>query len=121
MAVVTKATYESLSDKIGNAYAAQRGAIPYISSGLTEVVELDDADQEFDLLFSFYTLDANADNVYDNTANLIGVTSALQNHILLRSGKTLDDYLTDEGILVSSDFASVSKDAGFDIDGFIAP
>jgi hypothetical protein len=71
MSVVSKATYESLSTTIGDAFGAQKGAIPFISSGLTEVVELDDADQEFDLLFSFYTLDRDSDRIWAEPAIIL--------------------------------------------------
>ena len=53
MAVVTKTTYETLAGYIGDAYSAQVSAAPYIASGLSEVLGLDDADQEYDMLASF--------------------------------------------------------------------
>jgi len=121
MAVVTKATYESLSDYIGNAYGSQKGVQPFIASGLEEIVNLDDADQEYDMLFAFYQADQGANSTFLATTNFIALAAALNNHVELRSSKTLTQFLTDEGILVSEDFASVSKDAGFDIDAFIAP
>jgi hypothetical protein len=55
------------------------------------------------------------------TSNYLGVTAALQQHVELRTGGTVQTYLTDNSILVTADFAEVSKDAGFDIDAFIAP
>ena len=121
MGVVTKATYESLSDYIGNAYGAQKAASPFIASGLEEIVNLDDADQEFDLLFTFYQTDAGADSLFNSTSNFTSLASSLNGHVELRSGKSLTGFLTDEGILVSENYAIISKDAGFDIDAFIAP
>lgn len=120
MAVVTKATYESLAGKIGNAYAAQAGAVPYIASGLAEVVALDDADQEYDMLFAWYDTDAKSATLFSNTSSFVALASSLNTHAELRSGKTLSTFLTDESISVSSDFAVVSKDAGWDVDAFIA-
>jgi hypothetical protein len=121
MGVVTKATYESLSDDIGNAYGSQRAAQPFIASGLEEIVNLDDADQEFDLLFTFYQANQGAASTFLSTTNFVALAAALNNHVELRSGKSLTEFLTDEGILVSEDFAVVSKDAGFDVDAFIEP
>lgn len=120
MAVVTKATYESLSNKIGSAYAAQKGAVPYIASGLAEVLVLDDADQEYDLLGSWYNANADSSDTFSNTSNFLGLATALNTHAELRSGKALTTFLTDESISVSSDFAEVSKDAGWDVDAYIA-
>jgi len=121
MAVVTKATYESLANKIGNAYAAQKAAVPYIASGLAEVLNLDDADQEYDMLFAWYNAEANAVNTFENTSNLTSLAASLNAHAELRSGQTLTAFLTAETITVSSDFAEVSKDAGWNVDAFIAP
>jgi len=120
MAVVLKATYENLAGFIGNAYGAQKGAIPYIQSGLDEVVNLDDADQEYDNLTQWYNTDANSANLA-NTSSFSALAQALNAHVELRSGSTLAQWLTDEGITVSSDFAEVSKDAGYDVDDFITP
>jgi len=120
MAVVTKATYESLSEKIGNAYSAQKGAVPYIASGLAEVLVLDDADQEYDLLGNWYRANANAAGVFENTSDFLSLATSLNAHAETRSGKTLTTFLTDESITVTSDYAEVSKDAGWDIDAYIA-
>lgn len=120
MAVVTKATYESLSEKIGNAFASQKGSIPYIASGLAEVLVLDDADQEYDLLASWYTSNGNASTAYNDTGGFVSLATSLNTHVETRSGKTLTTFLTDEGISVTSDFAEVSKAAGWDVDAFIA-
>ena len=118
MAVVTKTTYENLADYIGNAYGASAGAAPYIASGLEEVVNLDDADQEYDMLSAWYNTNESS---FGTTDPFLSVASALQNHVELRNGTTIATFLTDEGILVIADFATVSKDAGFDVDAFIAP
>jgi len=119
MGVVTKATYESLSDHIGSAYGAQKGAAPFIASGLEEIVNLDDADQEFDMLFTFYQIDAASDSLFNSTSNFTSLAGALNNHVELRSSKSLTEFLTDEGITVSADYAVVSKAAGFNVDAFI--
>jgi len=118
MAVVTKTTYENLADYIGNAYAAASGAAPYITSGLEEVVNLDDADQEYDMLSAWYN--TNQTSVVSTDA-FISIASSLQNHVELRNGTTVAAFLTAQSILVSADFAAVSKDAGYDVDAFIAP
>ena len=120
MAVVTKATYESLSEKIGNAYASQKGASLYIASGLAEVLVLDDADQEYDLLASWYTSNNEATTRFSNTGSFVGLATALNNHAELRSGTSLTTWLTAQGITVTADFAEVSKDAGWDVDAYIA-
>lgn len=104
MSVVTKATYESLQQKIADSFSAVKGASPQIASGLQEIVDLDDADQEFDLLFSFYNLNNSTTSVFEDTTNFIAVTAALQNHVELRSGSTITQFLTDQGILVDADF-----------------
>jgi hypothetical protein len=120
MSVVSKTTYESLADYIGLAYGAQRASIPYVESGLTVVVNLDDADQEYDNLYQWYNANENRDNLA-STTNFTSLAGALNAHVETRSGKTIAQFLTDESITVSSDFAEVSKDAGYDIDDFIAP
>jgi hypothetical protein len=120
MAVVSKTTYESLAGYIGDAYGAQAGSIPYIQSGLDEVVNLDDADQEYDNLTQWYNTNETRETLA-NTANFTSLASALNAHVELRSGETLSQWLTDEGVTVSSNFAEVSKAAGYDVDDFIAP
>jgi len=120
MAVITKATYESLAGKIGNAYAQQAGAVPYIASGLAEVVALDDSDQEYDMLFAWYNTDANATTTFSNTSNFTGLATSLNAHAELRSGLPLTTWLTNESVVVTSDFAVISKDAGWDVDAYIA-
>jgi hypothetical protein len=120
MAVISKAVYESLAEKVGNSYAAQLGSIPYIASGLAEVVALDDNDQEYDLLFTWYNVNAGASAQFSATYNFIPLAASINTHAELRSGKTLTQYLTDEAITVTSDFAIVSKAAGWDVDAFIA-
>jgi len=120
MAVVTQATYESLSEKIGNAYSAMEAAIPYIASGLAEVLVLDDADQEYDLLGSWYDANASSSTIFSNTANFTALASTLNTHAELRSGSALATWLTAQGITVTADFAVVSKAAGWDVDAYIA-
>lgn len=120
MAVLTKATYESLAEKIGNAYAAQKSGLPYIASGLAEVVLLSDADQEYDMLFAWYNTNASLNTSLNSTSSFIVLASSLNAHAELRSGQTLTTFLTDEAISVTSDFAIVSKAAGWDVDAFIA-
>ena len=120
MSVVTQATYESLSEKIGNAFGAQKGTIPYIASGLAEVLVLDDADQEYDLLASWYTSNVNAGTAFNDPGSFLALATALNTHAEIRSGKTLTTFLTDESISVSSNYAIVSKAAGWDIDAYIA-
>lgn len=119
MAVVSKTTYETLAGYIGNAYGSQKLAAPYIASGLEVVVNLDDADQEYDNLAQWY--ESNDGGNFASTDNFTNLAAALNNHVEIRNGTTLAQFLTDEGITVSADFAEVSKDAGFDVDDFIAP
>jgi len=120
MAVVTKTTYETLAGYIGDAYSAQVSAAPYIASGLSEVLGLDDADQEYDMLASFYELDATLEGTLSNTSNYTNVARTLQRHVELRTGSTIAQFLTDNSITVSSGFATVSKAAGFDVDSYQA-
>lgn len=120
MAVVSKTTYETLADYIGNAYGAQKDSIPYIESGLDVVVNLDDADQEYDNLTQWYDTNSNSASL-SSTSNFVPLAAALNGHVVTRNGTTLAQYLTDEGITVSADFAEVSKDSGYDVDDFITP
>lgn len=120
MAVLTKATYESLAEKIGNAYASQKAALPYVASGLAEVVLLSDADQEYDMLFAWYNTNVSLNTSLNSTSSFTVLASSLNAHAELRSGQTLTAFLTDEGITVTSNFAIVSKAAGWDVDAFIA-
>ena len=120
MAVVTKSTYESLSDKIGEAFSAQKASVPYITSGLNEVLYLEDADQEYDLLASWYNANEGT-SIFNAPDRFVPLASSLNNHVQLRSGKALTTWMTDESVLVSSDFAVVSKASGFNVDAFIRP
>ena len=120
MSVISKENYETLADLLGQAFEAQKEVTPFISSGLNVVLNLDDADQEFDLLRDFYLTNESAQDVFKSADSFINVARALQQHVESRSGDTVQTFLDNEGIQVSEDFAEISKAAGFEIDSFIS-
>jgi len=117
--LIDGADYQALADNISDAFNAQIAAADIIETGLNIVLLLDQKDQEYDLLPPYYNTDANLDTTLVQTSNYQQVTLALQNHVINRGQTTLDDYYTTNSILVTAEFAQISKDVGHDVDGFI--
>jgi len=110
--------YVELANIIGDAFLSQQIVAPVIESGLNIVVLLDQADQEFDLLNSWYTAEQTLSALAGSSSNFLQLAQTLNRHIETRTGLSVNVYLANEsvGAEISCEFAKVSKDAGTTID-----
>lgn len=127
MTYIDGLTYETLANSIGDAYAASKSVLPFIQSGLDIVLLLDQAEQEFDLLPSWFNTRESVTRVNEDPSSFTPLAIALNNHITLRTGLDVNVYLANEetrlaiDIELSSDYAIVSQVSGTLIDcDFIA-
>ena len=122
MTYIDGLTYETLANSIGDAYAASKAVQPFIQSGLDIVLLLDQAEQEYDLLPTWFTTNDNSTRTTNDPSSFTPLAIALNNHITLRTGLDVNTYLSEEEtrlaitIELSSDFAIVSQVSGTLID-----
>jgi hypothetical protein len=114
MSVLTKVQYEVLSTNLGDQYAKFGEIAQLATDALIYVVQLNEVDPEIDLLFDFYPHSLKWGNSRINEFRQ--VVTSLQSHVINRSGKSLNDYLSFNGIMVTQDFANLSSGLGFPID-----
>jgi hypothetical protein len=122
MAVISKADYLVLSGILGEEYRQFIDAATLANSGLTYVVLLQDVEQEVDLLGDYYPHSLTVNGIRDGfPGQSRGIVTALQNHVINRSGLSINAWLPNTtvyppAIQVSQDFADLSGSVGFTID-----
>jgi hypothetical protein len=128
MAVISKADYLVLSTFLGDQSRKLIDAAAIARSGLVHVVLLQDVDQEVDLLFDYFSHSESSRGTRDAfPGRARGAVTALNNHVINRSGFTLNTWLPDTDVFppaikVTQDFADLSGAVGFTISaGNIAP
>ena len=113
MSVLTKAQYQVISTNLGSQWAKFKEIGELANDALVYVVQLNEVDPEIDMLFDFYphSLKWGLSRINEWRS----VVTSLQSHVINRSGLSLNDYLTANGIKVTEDFAELSSGLGFPI------
>lgn len=112
--VLSKTQYEYLAESLASQYVVFQSAATEASASLDYVVLLDELFPTMDLINPFYTHYLSMQN--SRIGDFRTAVSALQNHVITRSGTDLNTYLGNNAILVSQDFANLSSGLGYPID-----
>jgi len=122
MAVISKADYLQLSSILGEEYRQFIDAATLAESGLTFVVRFDETDPTVDLIPDVFPHSLTVAGIRDGfPGNSRSYVTALQNHVINRSGLSVNAWLSNTtafppAIKVSQDFATLSGAVGFPID-----
>lgn len=119
---LTRAQFEYLQQNITDQIEQVTEAGAIAQSGLHYVVLLQVDAPEVDLVNPFFDQLERMEGLH-NTANWVPVVAALNTHAVNRGSAAvgtlsdrLNQYLSDNAILVTQEYASLSQEAGFTID-----
>ena len=123
MAVINPITYQEIADLYAQAQQQVADIADYYYAAAVAVLEENVFAPELDLLKPFYQAYLSAATAYSEAPGpVVGAVQSLQQHVLAEGTvadagiSDVNDWLSDNSILVYVEYATISAQAGFTID-----